>query len=256
MHIEAQFHCDYFVMDKFSFKSSNPSPLDEVREIIRAIFYGYNFNSFFLFCIYYLDEPIFYVKVQQKVRFSPLGSPLLISSVNDYQLALQLIANGALDSAQYQSDFHRVFTEGVSRQVCAIRASSFQEVELLRYAFRVNSTKMRRSVWQSKNLPRGENSPWMATFIAPLYSQTHDFNCNQIFGEMRPLLPCNEIPLGRVSHLKSLYFKVSPLKVCSTCFVKKIDELRKCSRCKTVSYCSAVCQKEHWITHRPYCSSS
>ena len=253
MHIEAQFHCDYLTMDTLSFKSSNPSPLNEVREIVRAIFYSYYFNSFFLFSISCLDEPIFYVKVQQKVRFSPLGSPLLIASVNDCQLALQLMAKGALDSSQYQADFHRVFTEGVSRQVCAIRASSTQEVEMLRYAFRVNSTKMRRSVWQSINLPRGENSPWLATFIALLYTEMYDFFCIQIFEQLRRLLPCNQIPLGRILNLSSSYFKVSSLIVCSACFVKKI-ELKKCSRCKTVSYCSEACQKTHWITHRPSCS--
>ena len=158
-HIEAQFNCDYLSMDKYLFKSSVLSPLDEVREIVRAIFYGYYFNSIFLFSICYLDEPIFHFKVQPTVRFSPLGSPLLIASVDDYQLAQQLMAKDALDPAQYQADFHRVFTEGVSRPVCTICASSFQEVELLRYVFRANSTKMRRSIWQSKNLPRGENSP-------------------------------------------------------------------------------------------------
>jgi hypothetical protein len=90
------------------------------------------------------------------------------------------MAKGALDPAQYQTDFHRVFTEGVSRQISIIHTSSTQEVELLRYAFRVNSTKMRRSVWQSKNLPRGENSPWMATFISPLYAEICGFYCEGI----------------------------------------------------------------------------
>ena len=146
-HVEAQFNCDYITMEKIFFKSSTPQwgILNEVREIFRAIFYGNFFNSFYLFSIHHLDEPVFYLKVQPIVRFSPHGAPLLITFVNDHQLAQQLMANGALDLQQYQADFHRIFTEGVSRQVCTINAYSTEELELLRYGFWVNPTKIRRS---------------------------------------------------------------------------------------------------------------
>ena len=30
---------------------------------------------------------------------------------------------------------------------------------------------MRRSVWQSKNLPRREATPWLSTFVSPLYEK-------------------------------------------------------------------------------------
>ena len=254
MHIEAQFHCDYFMMEKLSYKIPNPSSLDEVREIVRAIFYGYYFNSYLLFSIFYLEEPIFYVKVQQKVRLAPNGSPLLIASVNDCQLAQQLIVKGELDPAQYQADFHRIFTEGVSQQVCTISASSIQELDLLRYAFRVNSTKMRRSVWQSINLPRGENSPWMASFVAPLYTEMCDFECKMISSRMQFSPRTNEITINALQMGNVRFVKFPALLMCSGCFTKKI-ELKKCSRCKAVSYCSTACQKTHWSTHKLCCSS-
>ena len=47
-----------------------------------------------------------------------------------------------------------------------IYAASSEEFNLYRYSLRFNSTRMRRGAWQSKNLPRGENSPWMATFLS------------------------------------------------------------------------------------------
>ena len=254
-HVEAQFHCDYFIMDKFSFKSSTPSPLDEVREIFRAIIYGNFFNSLYLFAVHHLDEPVFYLKIQPIVRFSPHGAPLLITSVNEYQLAQQLMAKGALDSEQYQADFHRIFTEGVSRKVCIIRASSVEEVDLLRYAFRVNSTKMRRSVWQSMNLPRGENSPWLATFISPLYSRRSLLHCRSVSKNICYLSRCDKITIDVLPFLKVSFSKFSPLTQCASCCVKKI-ELLKCSRCMSVSYCSTACQKQNWGTHKFVCTAA
>ena len=129
---------------------------------------------------------------------------------------------------------------------------------MLRYAFRVNSTKMRRSVWQSKNLPRGENSSWMATFIAPLYTQTYDFNCKMLNHNMLLLGHCGEMTPDalRLLNLPRDLTKLSPHTFCATCFMKDKIELKKCSRCMTVSYCSTTCQKDHWITHRPKCTSS
>ena len=100
MHVEAQFHCDHLSMEKYSFKNSSMSPVDEVRKIVSAIFYGNSHNLFFLFSICLADDPVLYLRVQPIVRFSPHGSPLIIVSVLDYQLALLLIAKSALDPTQ------------------------------------------------------------------------------------------------------------------------------------------------------------
>ena len=243
------------MMDKFYFKSSIRSPLDEVREIVRAIFYGNFFNSFYLFAVRHFDEPVFYLKIQPILRFLPHGAPLLITSVNDVQLAQQLMAKGALEPDQYQADFHRIFTEGVSRPVCIINASSTEELKLLRYAFRVNLTKMRRSVWQSRNLPRGGNSPWMSTFISPLYTENPGFVCSYISDQITQCARHHDHQIKPDAGMQTITFiRFSPLLQCAACNIKKI-ELKKCSRCKTVAYCSTSCQKSHWISHRPQCSS-
>jgi hypothetical protein len=254
MHIETQFQMDYLLADKHLCKRTNASALDEVREIVRAIFYGHHRNSFYLFSIHdHLrgDEPVMHIRIQPPVRFSPLGSPLLLVSVIDHQLAKRLITQGKLDPEVNQSDFHRLITEGVSREVCAIRTSSTEELDLFRYALRVNSTRMRRSAWQSKNLPRYEDNPWMPTFISPLYS---DLIVNMSLISQEP----NE-------HFKSLTFLsqsgdtiecyLNPLIMCATCFVKKI-QLKKCSRCLNIAYCSSRCQKQHWLAHTLKCVTS
>ena len=164
------------------------SPLLKTREIIKAIFNSYQENSYLLFAIYdqlYEKDPapksknkkvnnssafpIFHLRVRPPIRFSPDGSPLLLVSVIDHQLAQKLVDKGKLDPEENQADFHRIITEGVSREMCTVYAASSEEVNLLRFSLRFNSTRMRRGAWQSKNLPRSENSPWMATFLSPLY---------------------------------------------------------------------------------------
>lgn len=44
---------------------------------------------------------------------------------------------------------------------------------------------------------------------------------------------------------------MSDLKVCASC--TNTQQLKQCSRCKTVAYCSSACQRAHWQTHKPLC---
>ena len=190
-HIEAQFDCNYLAIEKSFLQQSDPvmpllynlgqhlnppltSPMLKLREIVRGFFYGYSRQQpFNLFAVYdrKQTDPVFQLRVRPPVRFTPQGAPLLLVSVIDHQLAQQLISQGKLDPEQCQSDLHRIITEGVSREVCTIHTSSAEEVQLLRFSLRLNSTKMRRGAWQSKKIPRGDDSPWMSTYVTPLYAE-------------------------------------------------------------------------------------
>ena len=247
MHMEAQFNCRKLALEKQFYKNPSPSLLDEVREIVRAIFYGHHCNSFTLFAIYdHHEELMFHLRIQPPVRFTPQGSPLLVVSVIDHQIAKKLISQGKLDPETNQFEFHRLITERVSKEVCVIRASSTDEVNLFRYVFRLNSTRMRRGAWQSKNLPRGENSPWMPTFLSPLYVEDISSGCNKL----DPLLVM--LSGGFVCHSTNRLYSPS----CAYCSVKKVD-LKKCRRCKEMAYCSVACQKKHWIIrHKTSCFPS
>ena len=245
MHIEAQFLCRYLqnsgfkkeILESSAMKSTT---LDHVREIVRALFYGHYYNSFYLFAIYdEKEELMFHLRVQPPVRFTPQGSPLLLVSVIDHQLARQLIADEKLNAEENQHEFHRIITQGVSREVCAIRTSSAKEMNLFRYSLRLNMTRMRRGAWQSKNLPRGENSPWMPTFVSPLYDvRTQHGSCSEKV----------------VNHFEKGFGKGFIIDVflgdsmCANCSVRKIP-LKRCKGCKATSYCSVSCQKNHWIIH-------
>ncbi|KAF8069896.1 ectomycorrhiza-upregulated zf-MYND domain-containing protein [Lyophyllum atratum] len=43
-----------------------------------------------------------------------------------------------------------------------------------------------------------------------------------------------------------------PQENCTKCNFPR-DSLQKCSKCKTVSYCSKECQTSHWPVHKPMC---
>ena len=247
-HIEAQFDSRLFRFMTGGMKDCKPlTILGEVREIIRAIFYGHYNNSFQLMAVHGVedpDNPVFFIRIHPPVRFSPHGSPLLLLSVIDYPRLEELIEHGKVDREAFQSDFHRLVTERVSKEVCIIRATTKEEIHLLRYVLRVNSTKMRRSVWQSRNLPRGEDHPWISTFISPLYDETITGNILEFMKEENksgfshsPFNPAND---------------PNDSKSCGYCHVTKIL-LKMCSRCHCVTYCSISCQKGHWPSHKSFC---
>ena len=247
-HMEAQFECEnLFYMKRFTKLITTLSPLDEVREIIQAIFYSVHNNSFQLFAIYgpgrnQAEDPTFFFRIHPTtVRLSPHGSPLLLVSVIDYPRLEELIVQGKIDREAFQSEYHRLVTERVSKEVCIIQASTLEELSLLRYVLRVNSTKMRRSAWQSKNLPRGNDHPWIPSFISPLYTELINGTCASL--DQENFSYSNPLP-GDRRHRKS----------CACCFVTKIL-LKKCSRCQSVFYCSTLCQRNHWSIHKFKCAT-
>ena len=196
------------------------------------------------------NVPIFFFRIHPPVRFSPHGSPLLLVSVIDYPRLEDLISQGKADREQFQSDYHRLVTERVSKEVCVIRASTDEELNFLRYYLRVNSTRMRRSAWQSKNLPRGEDTPWIATFLSPLYTEAFSQKCHQLEKENIGKVTFR---LGRAhqpSNHQSLY-----RKSCAFCLITKV-QLKCCSRCKDIFYCSALCQKSQWPRHKSQCRTA
>ena len=256
MHIEAQFNCDSLKLDRrISAKSSFTPMLDQVREIVRAIFYSHVHRLFYLFAIYDKEMLMFHLRVQPPVRFTPQGSPLLLVSVIDHKLEQQLIADGKLNAEESQFEFHRLITERVSREVCTIRASCTEEVDLFRYSLRLNSTRMRRGVWTSKNLPRGENSPWMPTFVSPLHVENVQNDCGNLEEFSSSFDGCGVAHEHHSDPREALKPRSSCSSLlCHNCGIKKIT-LKMCMRCMTVFYCSVACQKKKWLGHRKICNT-
>ena len=122
---------------------------------------------------------------------------------------------------------------GVSREGCTIRTSSAEEVQLSRFSLRLNSTKMRRGAWQSKNIPRGDDSPWMSTYVMPLYAEDISNGCGRWDRVIQ------EISGGRCCCPPSdKMYRPS----CASCHVKKVD-LKFCCECNVFT-CSFSCHQK------------
>mmetsp|Transcript_11583 Transcript_11583/g.28775 ORF Transcript_11583/g.28775 Transcript_11583/m.28775 type:complete len:296 (+) Transcript_11583:328-1215(+) len=57
---------------------------------------------------------------------------------------------------------------------------------------------------------------------------------------------------GRTLALKPENLKATEQRGCAACGVRR-SELKECSGCREVVYCSHACQKGHWKTHKPQC---
>jgi hypothetical protein len=108
----------------------------------------------------------------------------------------------------------------------------------------MNSTKMKPSLWQEENVPLGKFSPFLASFIAPLYldNQYHESEeeIETTKDKIRSLKKDHNIPQGDPN-------------VCARCLKSSSVKLKRCSRCKSVSYCTVECQKADWSKHKTYC---
>ena len=232
-HLGSQFKLN----DLKTLSLSNKSALNEVRQTIKTLFLSatvHGRNEYF--GIRRKDStqsPDWYIRVHPPVRISPVGSLLLILSAVDHRLAENLIAQGKLNEDDACNDYLRIYLKPSNGSTKMILTFSSEEEQLLRYILRLNSTKIIPSTWQKKNLPGGENSPWLATFVSPLY---------------------DDHPLHQASSDACEMPKVTKndQKNCAAC--KKISEnLKRCSRCRTVVYCSVECQRGHWTLHKAVC---
>ena len=167
------------------------------------------------------------IRVHLPVRTSPRGGPLLLLTALDRRQVARLQSEGKWDRGE--DDFKLIFeSHGLPDKIEMILLES-DDGKLFRHILRFNSTKIQPSSWQKKNLPQGGDSPWLATFIRPLYLDAN------LCADKDP------IPLS------------SPAASCCRCG-KQGPNLKVCGRCKAVSYCSVECQRSHWSEHKLSCS--
>lgn len=114
------------------------------------------------------QESLFTIRAHLPVLISPFGSPMLLITILDECLSKKLIEKGHLKKKQAEEDFQRIFC-GKKKNNPKILWATENSINFLRYVLRLNSTQMEPSGWQENNLPLGKYSPYLATYISPLY---------------------------------------------------------------------------------------
>ena len=171
VHVASQFN-----LHKLPKRSKiEKSDLNAVRDIIKFLFLKFAGEnpSGMSFVRILLDgspeeHPDWYFKVHHPIRTSPQGSPMLLVSAFDNKFEGKKIEvkNNEL---VVKNDFIRVFPTWNLEETLTIKVDAAELLKLLRCVLRINSTKIEPSNWQKANLRFDENSPWLATFISPLY---------------------------------------------------------------------------------------
>ena len=180
------------------------------------------------------EKPLFFIRAHPPILSSPFNGPMILLSVLDCRLSEKLVKKGHLKEKKAKEDFERIFhTRNKMATPMILRTNTEDSTSLLRYVFRLNSTKMKPSSWQEENLPLGKCSPYLATFLSPLYLDHF------------PKFPAKGLDS---SDQGSEQFS------CAGCGKKSSIAMKRCSRCKTMTYCSTECQKTDWKKHKLVCS--
>ena len=229
-HLKSQFN---LIVEPSELKS-----LKRVREMIQSIFLdlseadGDVFFSLRPTGSPFTESPDYwYLRIHPPILTSPLGTPLLVVSAVDNQLADKLVVQGHWVNTD---DIAQIFKQSVDEN--KILSGTFEELQLFRYVLRLNSTRIVPNTWQEENLPLGENSPFLATYLSPLYI---DFTIS--FQDFQKFIATSFDRLCEVD-----------LTRCASCKVR-CQNLKRCSRCRSVFYCSVECQRSHWVQHKQIC---
>ena len=215
-------------------------PLDEVRDLISALFFSHSKDGRQYFPVKMKDETLWHLRLHPPIRTCPSGGPMIFLSAVDHRLSEKLVAKGKLESEKFGEDVKRIFGQKKTEPESLVIETNEAAV-LLRYVLRLNSAKTNRTSWQVKNLPLDE-APFLATFLTPLYLDNpypEDNNMERVKVFKMP---------GR--SLRSPRFNRN---ICDECGKESNVKLKCCSKCKLAYYCSADCQRADWKKHKIVC---
>ena len=226
-HFRSQFQIDF--LEGQDAPIDDPTALMRVRAIIGVIFHLVTKKKIILFELRVeglLGIGEWYIRAHPPFRTSPQGTPILLLSALDMRYVSR--RHSSKTSRQCTKEFQRIFTgRDLPKKMKVIHFRTAEEVRLFRHILRLNSTKIQPTSWQKENVPRSvDDGAYLATFIRPLYYDGLHLEQNKI-----------------------------PVSCCSYCGKQDI-RMKLCARCKSVSYCSAECQRSAWSTHKLSCKQS
>ena len=196
------------------------------------------------------QSPDWYLRIHLPVRISPFGCPNVSMSGYDQRMARKLHEQGRKDIQTSIEEMKRVLDIQPSTEVVTVLTYTDEEANLLRYILRLNSTKILPTSWQRENFALGEDGPWLATFVSPLYID-HPGN----YPDMKDFIGAVQSVSDDLSTSETTTgLPMENKKCCATC-KKEETEMKRCGRCKVVFYCSVQCQRNDWPNHKLICST-
>lgn len=231
-------------------KPSSMTPMEDVRSCIIAILpFAQNGCQYFTV----LDNNIFnnqiwHFYVHLPIVTSPLGAPMLLMTAFDLKLFHDKSERGKLDGDQVEKDYKRTFGVGKKLSV-RFPLTTDEGPSILRHVLRLNSTKMQPTKWQRENLPSGDFSPFLPTFLSPLYQDNqHPWDATEFTVRKDGLHSLLMDPSCGMDFSKAM-------GRCTGCDQRTMKhELKRCSNCKgTAYYCSVECQRKDWKNHKSQC---
>ena len=165
IHLNSQFNYFHIIYPSLMERTH----LNVVRDVVRALFLNPSPCIRIIYKDSPCDNPDWYLRVHQPVLTSPLGGPRLLLSALDNRLVQILKREGKWDKRKASKDFANIFPDYSDERLMTIEIETAEQMNLWRYILRLNSTRILPSALQKKKVPLGENSPWLATFISPLY---------------------------------------------------------------------------------------
>ena len=166
-HLRSQFN---LIVEPSGLKS-----LKRVREMIQSIFLDLSkADGDVFFSIQPTGSPgpenrdYWYLRIHPPILTSPLGTPLLVVSAIDNQLAEKLVFQRHRTHRENTDEVGLIFNKPIDENF-TILSGTLEELQLFRYVLRLNSTRMVPNTWQEEYLLLEENSHLLATYLSPLY---------------------------------------------------------------------------------------
>ncbi len=224
-----------------------PSPIADVRGMMASFFSFAGCMNYEYFAVWKQNDPTrkaaWHIRAHLPIKVTPSGDPMILISAVDHCLSEKLIDEGLLDAEEAKEQFRRIFDHERKKKFIPMPYETEEGLDWLRYVIRLNSTKMEPSSWQKKNLVLDNNSPYLASYFAPLYM---DNPMSENYEEF-------EDQGSEIEGMKKLLGK-PPLLInkCAYC-EKESLKLKRCTKCKYVYYCNSDCQRADWKNHKSIC---
>ena len=214
----------------------NAGTFDDPKNTLNLIFRYKLLNRDFLSTS--VSEPLSFTPIES--RFENRLMPMLNLSVNLIDNIFANI-NLSIDNSYINNSYKTVIPDFAQSKARRERHDfTFGFTGDLKY----QSNIFYQNIGMTFNSLNEKNSVWLATFVSPLYLDSKTGNDVAHTPQNLSQKPYKKKDVGE------------KIKIDSSCamYQKNTQNLKRCSRCGTIYYCSVNCQRADWAKHKTNCT--